>query len=145
MQCKTIISADCEECVTIYAHERTKLVEDIESMVNGSNKALVGYIDTSIYTLEPFDVHYFAVEENKLYAFTDTKAFLIKERLYSIENIVGNGFIKINQSCIANISKIERFEMTFGGALNVVFKNGRKDYISRRQLKAVKERIGFKL
>ena len=70
---------------------------------------------------------------------------MIKERLYTVENTVGDSFIKINQSCIVNIDKIERFEASFSGALTVVLKNGYKDYISRRQLKIVKERIGFKL
>lgn len=145
MICKTIIDRDCEEMVAIYAHERTQLVEDIEKMVNEDNSQLVGYHENNIYKLEFADIHCFSIEDNKVYAFTDTQQLWIKDRLYSIENAVGRDYIKINQSCLANVNKIERFEVTFAGALTVVFKNGRKDYVSRRQLKFVKERIGFKL
>ena len=145
MICKTIIDQDCEEMVTIYAHERTQLVEEIENMVNRNSSELVGYHENSIYKLDPDDIHFFAVEDNKIYAFTDTQRLWVKERLYNIENTVGSEFIKINQSCLANIKKIERFDITFAGALTVVFKNGRKDFVSRRQLKFVKERRGFKL
>ena len=52
-------------------------------------------------------------------------------------------FIKLNQSCIANKNKIKKFESTIGGALKVIFKNGYIDYISRRELKNVKERMGL--
>ena len=145
MICKTIIDNDHDEMVIIYAHERTQLVEDIENFVNGDNSLLVGYCENNIYKLEPDDIHCFSVEDNKVYAFTDTQHLWIKKRLYNIENTVGRDFIKINQSCLANVKNIERFEVTFAGALMVVFKNGHKDYVSRRQLKFVKERIGFKL
>ena len=55
--------------------------------------------------------------------------------------MLDENFIKINQSCIANIRQIEKVEGTFSGSLSVVFKNGYKDYISRRNLKNVKERL----
>ena len=71
--------------------------------------------------------------------------FQVKLRLYEIEDIVDENFIKINQSCIANIRQIEKVQATFSGSLSVVFKNGYTDYISRRNLKAVKERLGVKL
>ena len=34
--------------------------------------------------------------------------------------------------------------VTLGGSLTVVLKNGYRDYVSRRQLKAVKERMGLR-
>ena len=52
-------------------------------------------------------------------------------------------FIKINQSTVANITKIERFETSIGGSLSVRFKNGYRDYVSRRNLKKIKERMGI--
>ena len=57
----------------------------------------------------------------------------------------GSDFVKLNQSCIVNIKKIECFDASLGGALKVTLKNGYRDYVSRRQLKAVKERLGLKI
>ena len=37
-----------------------------------------------------------------------------------------------------------KYQKTFSGTLSVVFKNGYTDYVSRRNIKAVKERIGIK-
>jgi DNA-binding LytR/AlgR family response regulator len=83
------------------------------------------------------------MENNKLIAITEKGNFQIKERLYRIEEIVYDGFIKINQSTLVKRIDIERFEVSVGGALMVVLKNGYKDYVSRRQLKKVKERLGL--
>ena len=58
--------------------------------------------------------------------------------------MMSEDFLKINQSCIVSIDRIERFDVTPGGALTVIMKNGYKDYVSRRQMKAVKERLGIK-
>ena len=67
----------------------------------------------------------------------------LKQRLYQVEDNLDKDFIKINQSTIANIRMIERFSVSIGGSLQVIFKNGYKDYVSRRQLKSVKERMGI--
>ena len=56
---------------------------------------------------------------------------------------VTDNFIKINKSCIANLKKIKRFDASFGGAMQVTFKNGHTDFVSRRNLKNVKERMGI--
>ena len=91
-----------------------------------------------------FDVNCFISESNKVFALTNEK-LQVKLRLYQVEELLDESYIKINQSCIANIRQIERVEATFSGALSVIFKNGYKDYISRRNLKNVKERLGISL
>ena len=78
-----------------------------------------------------------------IYALTKDEKYKLKQRLYVLEEMLNRDFIKINQSCIVNVKKIQRFDASFSGAMSVVLKNGYKDYISRRQLKNVKERIGI--
>ena len=69
---------------------------------------------------------------------------MIKMRLYEIEEKLGDDFVKINQSTVVNVKMIEKFSVSFGASLTVHLKTGRRDYVSRRQLKAVKERMGIK-
>lgn len=89
------------------------------------------------------DVYCFTTENNKLFAITESDKFLIKERLYTIEQSLSKDFIKINKSCIANIKKIDRFDASISGTLLVKLKNGHNDYVSRRNVKNVKERLGL--
>ncbi len=144
MNFKFFIDKNREEEVIVYAHEKNETVREIERIVQQSNSDLFGYTETEAKKLNLYDVNCFTSENNKIYALTDEK-LQIKKRLYEIEAMVDDSFIKINQSCIANIRQIEKVQSTFSGTLSVVFKNGYKDYISRRNLKKVKERLGVKL
>ena len=145
MKCRTVIDPACEEEVIIHAHARTALVDEIEALVAGRAEELIGYCDNRIVPLSASEVICFSVEDGKLYAITGAEKLRLRMRLYQLEGILDASFVKINQSTIANIKRIERFEASIGGALRVVFENGHRDYVSRRQLKAVKERIGFRL
>lgn len=144
MNIRIIIDKNREEEILIYAHEKDDLVSEIERLVYESTTELIGYKDNEAKKLNLLNVNCFISENNRVFAVTDEK-LQVKLRLYQIEEKLDENFIKINQSCIANIRQIEKVEATFSGSLTVVFKNGYRDYISRRNLKSVKERLGVKL
>ena len=143
MKCRTVIDKDREEEVVIYVHEKNSLSYEIEELVLGKSLELFGYKDKNIVKLSPSDVFCFTVEDNKVYALCEKEKYQIKQRLYLLEEMLDKDFVKINQSCIANIRKISKFDTSITGTLMVSFKNGHRDYVSRRQMKKVKERIGF--
>ena len=92
--------------------------------------------------LEYVKVTRFTVEEDKIYAYVGSKRYRIKQRLYQIEEQMPHYFIRIHQSCLANLRQVARFEAAYSGTLRVVFKNGDVDYVSRRNVRRVKERLG---
>lgn len=143
MEFKLIIDEFRKEEVVVYAKEKNKLTEIIEQLVNDSNLELVGYKNKEATFLNASDVFCFTILDDKVYALTENDRFVLKQRLYQVEERLSDAFVKINQSCIANISKIKRFDASVSGSLMVIFKNEYKEYISRRQLKAVKERLGI--
>lgn len=143
MKCKVFIDKNHEEEVVIYSHQRNFLVEQIESLVNSQEIEITGYKEQEAVKLDLSEIFCFICEENKIYALTEKERFKIKLRLYQLEEKLPRNFVKLNQSCIGNVKKIQRFNASFGGSLSVEFKNGYKDYVSRRQLKIVKERFGF--
>ncbi len=144
MKCKIIIDPSREEEVIVYTHAPSALTEAIEHLAAESPAEWVGYRENSIVPLDLREVLCFAVEENKVVAYLLNERLQMKCRLYQLEQGLPEQFIKINQSCIANVKKIARFDSSFSGALQVVFEGGHTDYVSRRQLKNVKERFGIK-
>ena len=132
-----------EEEIVIFAHEETELINQIKSLINDYSSQITGFKENEIYQLKATDIYCFTVENNKVFAITENDKFLLKNRLYSIEEGLSSDFIKINKSCIANIKKIERFDAAITGTLMVKFKNGYTDYVSRRSVKSVKERLGI--
>nr|MCR5786235.1 LytTR family transcriptional regulator [Acholeplasmatales bacterium] len=137
------IEEENEEKVLIYAKERTKLVDEIEDLCVVSNIDLTGNYNDEIIKINIDDVSCFISDNNKVFALIGDKKYQIKQRLYQLEAMNLNAFIKLNQSCLANKKKIKKFESTIGGSLKVIFKNGYIDYISRRELKNVKQRMGI--
>lgn len=143
MKCTLIITDEHQEEVVIYARERTKLTDDIEALVIGSVTEIIGYGENQAIRLRTDEVTCFMVEDSKVYALTDKEKYQLKQRLYQLEEMLPDNFVKINQSCIANIRQIKKFDTSVSGTLVINFKNGYKDYVSRRQMKTVKERFGL--
>lgn len=143
MKCNIIIDPNCEEEITVRVREESSLTEEIQSLIANHSEELIGYGENTICKIVPTNVCCFLVESNHIIALVGNQRYRLRERLYTLEEKLGSGFVKINQSCLANIKKINRFETSFAGSLTVVFENGHRDYVSRRQLKFVKERIGF--
>ena len=143
MKLQIVIDSNRDEEIIVYAHNKSPLVVEIEELVNSRSVDLIGYAENETVKLNLNDIYCFFTEDNKVYALTENEKYRLKSRLYQLEENLNNNFVKINQSCIANIRKIDRFKATVGGSLTVIFKNGHVDFVSRRNLKNVKERLGL--
>ena len=87
----------------------------------------------------------FAVTDGKTEAVTlSGERFRVKRRLYELEQTLPSDFIKINKSCIANKNRVERFSAAFSGAVDVIFKSGYTDYVSRRCFAQIKKELKSK-
>lgn len=143
MKLRIVIDPNRDEEIVINAHEKSHLVCEIEELVKNHSVDLIGYTENETVKLDLNDVYCFYTEDNKVFALMENEKYRLKSRLYQLEENLSDNFVKINQSCIANIKKIDRFKATVGGSLTVVFKNGYVDFVSRRNLKNVKERLGL--
>ena len=143
MKCEIIINRTEEEKVIIYAKEETEHIKEIKKLAESDHINLTGYSGDEIVKLSPKDIYIVTIIDNKVYAITKEKSYALKERLYVLEKALGDDFVKINQSSLANTKKIESFDASNSGTLKNRFKNGYTDYVSRRQLKFVKERLGL--
>ena len=144
MKFRLIIDKNRDEEVIVYSHKETNLTDEIKRIVENDARELMGYIEREAYKIGLAEVYCFVAEDNNVYAVTNKGRLRIKLRLYQLEEILGEDFIKINQSCIVNIREIRKFDSSFSGMLRVVLKNGFSDYVSRRNIKKVKERLGVK-
>ncbi len=143
MKLKVITDNEREEEIIIYAHKETELIKRIRAIIDENESFLIGFSDREAVKIKAEDIYVFTAEGNKVFAVTEKESFKLKEKLYQLEEKYPDLFVRINQSCLANIGKIERFDVSFSGTMKVIFKNGYVDYVSRRNLKLVKERFGI--
>ena len=133
-----------DEEVLVICKKISPIVEEIRNIVSNDSNQLIGYKDGEIKILLVNDIICFISENNKTYALTKDKRYLVKIRLYQIEELNNTNLIRINQSCIGNIKKISKFLSSYLGSIRVVFENGYEEYVARRELKNIKERLGIK-
>ncbi len=139
---------DEEENVTVHCHERNVLVDKIEALVLDDKNVIegkncFGYLENEIIPLKISNITIFYTKEEKTYASIEGKTYKIKKRLYQVEEMLSNDFIKINKSCIINKNHIKKFDTSWSGTLSVELDNGIKEYVSRRMIKNLKERMGL--
>ncbi|MBR2327569.1 MAG: LytTR family transcriptional regulator DNA-binding domain-containing protein [Clostridia bacterium] len=144
MKCEIIIDPEREEHIIICLKEPNAVADKIAALVSEYSNELIGYTDNTAAVLSPDEVYCFFSEDGKIYALCEGNKLQLRLRLIRLEELYKASFVRINQSCLVNVSKIKKIEASFGGALAVVLKNGYRDYISRRQIKTVKERLGVK-
>lgn len=143
MEYTLIVNSQMEESLVLTVHERTELVDSIERLINPQTEYLLGVKGYDTFRIPIKKASCFITDSSKVYVYAGKEKYLLKQRLYQLEEIVGDEFIKINQGCIVNVSQVKKFESTLGCSIKVVLKNGFEDYISRRELKKVKRRFGL--
>ena len=143
MKFTVILNSEREDEVIVYAKEKNSLVKSIEELVNGADNYFTVQNERGIKRITEKEAYCFYIEDKKVYALTEKEKLLLRMRLYSIEEKLSEDFIKINQSTVINIKKIQRFDVSVTGTLKVIMKNGYTDYVSRRRIKNVKERLGL--
>ena len=138
------VETDDKEEVVVYAKEKNELVLSIEEMCALEGSVLIGYDEGFVKRLNPLQIECFFTLKDKVYALFEGENYLIKKRLYELNELYKDTFIYINQGCLVNLMFIDKFDIGLSGALVVILKSGYKDYASRRQIKNIKERLGLK-
>ena len=110
---RLFIDRNCQEEVIANVHARTPLIDEIERLViqDSMPDQLPGYTDDEITMLEISEIECFAVEHDKTFAvYRDGRKYLIRKRLYELENMLPSYFEKISKSAVANRKKICRYK-----------------------------------
>ena len=143
MKYRLIINKDEDEEIVIRVHAPSSLTEQIENLVRNfcGTESIVGIRDDEMRRLAPSDIECITVIDRKVIAIdTEGSQYRLQNRLRDLEEILPSYFIRINKSAIANENRILRFNATFSGGIDAVFKCGYREYVSRRCFAEIKRR-----
>ena len=143
MKFKMIIDPTKDEEIVVTTHAPSELTEKIQQLVQeytGTDR-VAAYLEDDIQMLPFAEIACITVIDGKTVA-VDSKGkhYRLKQRLYELEAILPQSFIRINKSAIANERMIERFAANFSGAVDAVFQGGYREYVSRRCFAEIKRR-----
>ena len=76
---------------------------------------------------------------------SEEEPLLLKMRLYEFEELAERcgwtDFIRISNTDIVNLSKVQKFDMSFSGIIKVIYGNEKVAIVSRRYMNKIKSQI----
>ncbi|MBE6958085.1 MAG: LytTR family transcriptional regulator [Ruminococcaceae bacterium] len=142
MKFKLIIDTEKDEEIVVTVRERTALVDEIEALLSRHTDRIPGYTEDDIKMLSISEIECITVLDGKTYAIDfKNRRYRLKQRLYELEGSLPPSFIRINKSTLANEKRLDRFAVTYSGAVDAVFKCGYREYVSRRCFAQIKRRF----
>ena len=128
--------------ITINTPEKTEQVIEIENALlnlnSGNISEIIGMQGNNLYIINISDVIKFYSEDKKNYCNTKEGNFVIKEKLYFLEdNLPNDKFIRISNSVIVNIEKAKCFDTSILGSIIIIFKDNTQEYVSKRRVSSV--------
>lgn len=145
MRFKLIIDKEKDEEVVVTVHERSALIDEIESLISKHTDRIPGYTEEDIKMLSVSKIECVTILDGKTYAIdSDNRRYRLKQRLYELEGQLPSTFIRINKSTLANENALDRFAVTIAGSVDAVFKCGYREYVSRRCFAQIKRRLEVK-
>ena len=78
----------------------------------------------------------------KVFAVTDSGEYTLRQRLYELESrLPPSQFVRISNSEIINLRKVDHFDLNFAGTICVKLSDGSTTYVSRRYVSKLKKRL----
>ena len=114
-----------------------KLSDDIPQIISGSK-------DDKIEVLEQTDLIRVYANTGKVFAVTGKGEYVLRCRLYEIEERLDpHQFVRISNSEIINLKKVNNFDLSFTGTICVKLSDGTVTYVSRRYVPKIKKILGI--
>lgn len=130
-----------ETTVTITAKNITNEVEQLSKQIESiNNKAINAWKNKELYILDINQIESIYSNSGKVYIRTETAEYTSKNKLYELEEIVGNtAFIRVSNSEIINFNKLKTVDLGIIGTIKLNLQSGYSTYVSRRNINKIKK------
>lgn len=120
-------------------------VQKIVSMLSKDEiKVISGMKEDKVEILDENNISRVYAQNGMVYASTKNGVYVLKSRLYEIEEILNNKkFVRISKSEIINLREVKNFDFSFVGTISVQMKNNDVCYVSRRFVSKIKKILGI--
>ncbi len=124
------------------------MTEEVNAILNklsdNAPQIISGSRDGKIEVIDKEDLIRIYAGSGKVFAVTDKGEYTLRLRLYEIEKLLPpNRFIRISNSEIINLKKVNSFDLSFTGTVCVKLENGTTTYVSRRYVSKLKKILGI--
>ena len=132
-----------ETLVVVSANKIDKEVQNLINYIEYSSEYLIGIVENKASIIDIDEIIRVYIEDRKTFVVTLKDTYVVKKKLYEVENMVTRNFIKISQSEIANIKFIKNLDFSNTGTIVIKYKNSDISYVSRRMIKEFRLKLGI--
>ncbi|MGI6212719.1 MAG: LytTR family DNA-binding domain-containing protein [Anaerovoracaceae bacterium] len=134
-----------EAKVIILTDSVTEEIRRLTAMISQDHPSiLTGRKDERVEVIDPEELIRVFSSGGKVYAVTGRGEYRLNLRLYEMENLLDpRTFVRISNSEIVNVKKIQSFDLSITGTIGVRFLDGSSTYVSRRYVSRVKKNLGL--
>lgn len=134
-----------EDEVIIRCSQLNEEVSNIQKSITeiiSQKTQITFYKDNVEYYISLAEILFFETEETNISAHTSDNIYQVKYKLYELEEILPNNFIRISKSTILNINHIYSITRNLTSSSIVEFQNTHKQvYVSRHYYKPLKFKL----
>lgn len=138
-----------EDEIVIKHNNNQKLILKLSSFLSNVEKAsssLKVYKDENEYYLDTKEFIFFETANGIVYAHTVNSAYEVKYKLYELEEMLANNFVRISKSSICNVNHIFSIKRNIASSNQVSFNNSNKKvYVSRMYYPILKTKLEKRL
>lgn len=102
-----------------------------------------GYKEQEIHMLKLDDIYSVYAEGAKIFLQTEEEEFESKRKLYEIEEMLAEQFVRVNKSTLVNMDKIASIQLGRLGTPTLILDNEATIAVSRNYLKMLKQKLGI--
>lgn len=122
--------------------EHVEKVEQAISEVGSARRKFIFYKEDTEYYLLLETILFFETECNVVYAHTKSDMFVVKLRLYELEEQLPGFFMRVSKSTILNLKVVYAITRSLSAACLVQLQDTHKQvYVSRYYYKPLRERL----
>lgn len=139
-----IIKKPLPEKIVLQCYAVTPKVDLISRYVKAMEGTLSGYAEDQLHQVFLQDIYYIESIDNHLFAYTETRVYELKMKLYEFEELYQEqSFFRCAKALVVNLMKIKNVSSILNGRLSAKLYNGEEIIISRlytRELKRILSR-----
>ncbi len=134
-----------EPKVILYTASMTEEVHMIlEKLSEHTPQIISGSRNGKIEVIEEAELIRIYAGAGKVFAVTEKGEYALRLRLYEAENrLPSKQFVRISNSEIINLKKVDSFDLNFSGTICVKLSNRTTTYVSRRYVSKIKKLLGI--
>ncbi len=145
MQLEVKIDSACTEPKVVIL--TASMTEEVNMILNRlsdqSPQMITGSRDDRFEVIEQADLIRIYASAGKVFAVTRKGEYTLRLRLYEIEERLPHQFVRISNSEIINLKKVDSFDLSLTGTICVKLADGTVTYVSRRYVSKLKKILGI--